>query len=251
MATISNTPRPGYVYDSTDAVWYPIGTGTHSHSEIPTTIVDAKGDLITATAADTPARIAVGSNNQVLTADSSTATGIKWATPATPSTAKNFTLINTGGTALNGLSTVTVSGLSGYDQLYIHVQYASLAGGGNCSFRFNADTTSNYYSNSQNLTYLSASSTGISVNDWGNAFNLVYWNYSGSGASNLSMGMNVFGCNASGIKPYDFQNISSNVVNDGYYSAKGYYAGTSVISSFTLTTSSTFDQGTLYIYGSA
>ena len=47
---------------------------------IQNTIVDAKGDLIAATAADTPARLAVGTNGQVLTADSSTATGLKWAT---------------------------------------------------------------------------------------------------------------------------------------------------------------------------
>ena len=31
MATISNTPRPGYIYDTTDGVWYPIGVGAHSH----------------------------------------------------------------------------------------------------------------------------------------------------------------------------------------------------------------------------
>jgi hypothetical protein len=49
---------------------------------IQNAIVDAKGDLIAATAADTPARLAVGTNGQVLTADSTAATGLAWATPA-------------------------------------------------------------------------------------------------------------------------------------------------------------------------
>jgi hypothetical protein len=47
---------------------------------IQNTIVDAKGDLIAATAADTPARLAVGTNGQVLIADSSAATGLAWST---------------------------------------------------------------------------------------------------------------------------------------------------------------------------
>lgn len=48
----------------------------------PLTILDAKGDLISATAADTPARLPVGTNGQILTADSTTSTGLKWASPA-------------------------------------------------------------------------------------------------------------------------------------------------------------------------
>jgi hypothetical protein len=49
---------------------------------IQPTIFDAKADILTATAADTPARLAVGANDTVLTADSSTATGLKWAAVA-------------------------------------------------------------------------------------------------------------------------------------------------------------------------
>lgn len=56
-----------------DFVWSADASG------IPATIFDAKGDLIAASAADTAARLAVGTNGQVLTADSTAATGIKWA----------------------------------------------------------------------------------------------------------------------------------------------------------------------------
>ena len=55
---------------------------TDDTNAIQNAIVDAKGDLIGATAADTPARLAVGTNGQVLTADSTAGTGLKWATPA-------------------------------------------------------------------------------------------------------------------------------------------------------------------------
>jgi hypothetical protein len=49
---------------------------------IAKSIVDAKGDLIAATAADTVSRLAVGTDGQVLTADATTATGLKWAAAA-------------------------------------------------------------------------------------------------------------------------------------------------------------------------
>ena len=45
---------------------------------ISKTILDAKGDLISATAADTPVRVGVGTDGQLLAADSSTASGLAW-----------------------------------------------------------------------------------------------------------------------------------------------------------------------------
>ena len=115
MPTISNTPRPGYVYDSTDNVWYPIGTGTHSHSEIASTIVDAKGDIIAATAADAVSRLAVGANGTVLTAASGQATGLEWATPSSG----GMTLIST--TTLSGASTDISSISQDYKELRVYV----------------------------------------------------------------------------------------------------------------------------------
>jgi hypothetical protein len=46
---------------------------------IQPTIFDAKADLLTATANDTPARLAVGTNGETLIADSTASTGLKWA----------------------------------------------------------------------------------------------------------------------------------------------------------------------------
>ena len=47
-----------------------------------TKAVDAKGDLMVGTAADTAARLAVGTDTYLLTADNSEVTGLKWAAPA-------------------------------------------------------------------------------------------------------------------------------------------------------------------------
>ena len=59
-----------------------VGIYPAPESGIQATTVDAKGDIIAATAADAVARLAVGANDTILTADSSTATGLKWAAAA-------------------------------------------------------------------------------------------------------------------------------------------------------------------------
>jgi hypothetical protein len=70
---------------------------------ISNTLIDAKGDILAGSAADTVSRLAVGANDTVLTADSSTATGLKWATPAAGYTAPTLgtTSIGSGATVTN------------------------------------------------------------------------------------------------------------------------------------------------------
>ena len=84
-----------------DFVW----VAQDDSNAIQNAIVDAKGDLIAATAADTPARLAVGTNGQVLTADSAEATGIKWSTISTSPTFVGCSLIKSSGT--NSVSNAT------------------------------------------------------------------------------------------------------------------------------------------------
>lgn len=64
--------------EATGLKWTTPGAGTNVSTD---TIWDAKGDLAGGTGSNTAARLAVGTNGQVLTADSGETTGLKWATP--------------------------------------------------------------------------------------------------------------------------------------------------------------------------
>ena len=69
IATTAYVVAQGYLKSATAATTY-----------VANSLVDAKGDLIVGSAADTVVRVAVGSNNQVLLADSTQTAGVRWAT---------------------------------------------------------------------------------------------------------------------------------------------------------------------------
>lgn len=192
---------------------------------IQNAIVDAKGDLIAASAADTPARLAVGSNGQVLTADSTASTGLKWASVSSGS----WSLAATG--SLTGAS-VTISSLSG-KQYYVMIKQWSHSSGSTetIKVRFNGDSAANYY-------YI-GSGSGVSS---------LYPSYYLQDATYTpSLGFHVDMADTSmAFKPLRGVTTTSSNENGGFYNS------TSAITSITLLpTGGSFDAGTYYVWSFA
>ena len=101
-----------HVFTGDDATFFTAGVAT-ANAAIPKSVVTTKGDVVTATASATPARLGVGSNGQVLTADSTTSTGLKWATASTtPRIGQVVTATTTTTTNTTVSGYVDITGLS-------------------------------------------------------------------------------------------------------------------------------------------
>jgi hypothetical protein len=138
LTTVSATEL-GYLDGVTSAVQTQIDSKIGSASAINPTIVDAKGDIVAATAADTVARLAVGANDTVLTADSTAATGLKWATPVSG----GLTQLATGTFSGTSISITSIS--SSYTDLRLVLlnPYANAASN-TMRMTVNSDTGANY-----------------------------------------------------------------------------------------------------------
>lgn len=127
---------------------------------IQNAIVDAKGDLIAATAADTPARLAVGTNGQILTADSTAATGLAWTTAGGGDLVRITTSSFSASSAVNVDSCFSAT----YDNYLVLMNVTSSSGTNAMNFRFRTggttNTTSNYGSGWTYNAFGSGGATG-------------------------------------------------------------------------------------------
>ena len=237
----------GYIDGVTSAIQTQMNTKAATSAAINPTIVDAKGDLIAASAADTVSRLAVGANDTVLTADSTTATGLKWA--AAGAAGSSWSLLST--TATTSGSEFSITGLAGYDKLMINYNVVSnTASNTAIRCRFNSDTAANYDSTGQYF-YTNSATTGTVRNYDGLGFTSLLLGKPSAAADRLSGGILLSGCNATtGNKQFQTLNGVTATTDADSYSQIGVYKGTSAITSFQFISDGTFDAGSLRVYGS-
>jgi hypothetical protein len=178
---------------------------------------------------------------------------LKWVTPAGGG---NFTLLNTGGTALTGAATITVSGISGADQIFVLVQSASSASASSFfRIRFNGDSGNNYQYASTYIDNPSSYSAAFLGSEAASASSGLYFGkLTGSASSAMNGYLMMSGCNASGVKVCHFTagptTASSNA--GSMNSGGAVYNSASTISSVSIVSETgDFDAGTIYVYTTA
>jgi hypothetical protein len=217
-------------------------SGTVTITNSMATEIDAKGDLVVGTGADTFARLAVGTNGHTLVADSAETTGLKWAAPAAGGA---YTSIASGSLSSNAVNITSISG--SYTDLYLVIKDLALNADGEMSIRMNNDSNSNrhyilgdYYPFGGSQTQVSSVSTSFKFNannidspDADNQFTFRLNNYSVAQKH-------------TGIIQSQYINTSSAQES---YTVHCYYYQNDAITEVNLLTNQTFSGGTYILYG--
>jgi hypothetical protein len=209
---------------------------------IQNAIVDAKGDLISATAADTPARLAVGANGTVLTADSAEATGLKWATPA--GGGAGLTLISTTNIGSTAVSSITVSSAfsSTYENYLITINGGVASTNNSLALQLGS-TTTGYYGFG---FYGNASSSSLAGDNYNNSTSFPFAVMGDT--NNLSGEIHIQNPNLA--KATAIIVFGTRTGTNGMSNLFGSETSTTQHTAFTLTTSTgTVTGGTIRVYG--
>lgn len=192
----------------------------------------AKGDLVVGSATNDAAVLGVGTNGQLLTADSTTGTGLKWAdAPASGLTQLATGSLSSGTTTINSFS-------SSYRDLVLEI-YDYVNTVDDYALRINGDSTTNYYGHTN--------VSGGSISG-GTSTRFIIYGYSNTGSVGFAR-MYIPNYNFS-TRPkmiYGWQ-VSNSPNRDNYQMCR--YTGTSAVTSLTLfPISGTVTNGTYVLYG--
>ena len=180
---------------------------------------------------------------------------VKGAGAAASAGGADWSLLNSGGTALTGAATITISGISGKDKIMAIVTSASAGAASEIDFRLNADTGNNYsgvgvmavgafsYGTNNIRQY---SNTGISVANFARQAN--------EGVDTFAGGITFTGCNSSGIKAFQVTGGATGATggNQINYIGQGLWNNSATVTSISILSSvGNFDAGTIYVYTSA
>jgi len=243
--TAITSPQAGQISltKDTNTIWKYTGSAWTNIDTSGSAPLTTKGDVYGYDTA--PARIPIGTNGQVLTADSTQALGLKWAAAA--SSSPSFDLINSGGTSLTGATSITISGISAKNSLLVFIDGGSAGASSVFTMTFNSDTSAKY--NYGGLSFLGGggASTGV-YDNVGTAFPM---STQGNNAANFNaMVAKIDGANGAGAKTISFTNYAGGSVTNKNLAYNGFYTGTSSISSLTvISDTGNWDAGKIYVYG--
>jgi hypothetical protein len=221
-----------------------------ANGAIPKTLTTTTGDSIYASAANTPARLGIGSTGQVLTV----AGGVpSWATPS--GSGESYTLISTTRMLSVGGS-VTFSSLGSYNSIYVTIETLATTGSGATLYlKCNASSTAADYTQAyirftNNNTFSSSfltSSADMSGNSNGNPLA----SYGSTASPTLSGYFKIEGAKAANPKLIPFVvGASSNASNPNTVVGCSLFNGAAISSINLRLDTGVFNDGYIRIYGS-
>lgn len=182
-------------------------SGTVTITNSMATAIDAKGDLIVGTGADTFSKLTAGTNGYLLTADSAEATGLKWAAAASSGGMTQLATGTLSGTSVN-LSSISAS----YNNLLLIIKNVTFSSQETIRLRWNGITSATYFSSAYGHTNSTAwnyggtpnsyvqftdAATNMQAGSTRNAFAVNFYNYASTNNAQI-IGSNWFYLNHAG-----------------------------------------------------
>jgi hypothetical protein len=240
---------------SGDVTGITAGTGitvTSSTGPVPTvtndmaTTITASGDIVVGTGSGTYDNLPIGTTGQILTADTTVSPyKVKWATAS----GSTLTVAQIGTGTLSG-SSVTITGLSTYDQFFIQFRQVDMNSVTGFSVLLNNNTgASNYNWNGFNVSPTTSGGSTQSVTRAG--FMPYYQGNLPTSAQDNDAGFTLTNCKSAGFTTASWTSAYKNS-NSAFQAeaAQGIYLVAEAVSSIVFSANSgSFDGGTYTIWG--